>query len=133
MTSAPAARTFGAMRAGPGDYPFDLGAVRTIMGCPAYSTAYHACVEGDRMIVRLMRKPSDTCAEPHCHPNEQRIHLVEGTFRSTIGGKTIEAAPGAVIYIPADAVHSGGATSDCDFVFFAVKDDSHSLHGIKVS
>jgi quercetin dioxygenase-like cupin family protein len=132
MTSAPAARAPGAMRAGPGAYLFDLGAVQTIMGGPAYSTAFRACVEGDRMIVRLMRKPSGTCAEPHYHPNEQRIHLVEGTFRNTIGGKTIEARPGAVIYIPADTIHSGGATADCDFVFFAVKDDSHSLHGIKV-
>jgi quercetin dioxygenase-like cupin family protein len=131
MTSAAAAHTPSAMRAGPSDYLFDLWTVQTIMGGPAYSTAYGPWVEGDRMIVRLMRKPAGTCAELHYHPNEQWIHLLEGTFRGAIGGKTIEAGPGAAIYIRADTIHSGGATADGDFVFFTVKDDSHSLHGIK--
>jgi len=57
--------------------------------------------------------------------------VLEGTFRGTIGGQTIEAKPGSVLYIPADTIHSGGATDEADVVFFTVKDASHSLHGIK--
>jgi quercetin dioxygenase-like cupin family protein len=36
-----------------------------------------------------------------------------------------------VVYVPANAVHSGKATPDADVVFFTCKDASHSLHGIK--
>ena len=125
------ARTPGATRAGPGDYVFDLGTVKSIMGGPAYSTAQGPCVEGERMIVGLMRMPAGTGAEPHSHPNEQWIYVLEGTFRGTSRGSTVEAKPGSVLYIPADTIHSGGATADADVVFFTVKDASHSLHGIK--
>ena len=127
----PQPRTPGATRAGPGDYLFDLGTVSSIMGGPAYSTANGPCVEGDRMIVGLMRMPAGTGAEPHSHPNEQWIYVLEGTFKGVVGGTPVEAKPGAVLYIPADTIHSGGATADSDLVFFTVKDASYGLHGIK--
>ncbi|MGN6570098.1 MAG: cupin domain-containing protein [Pseudolabrys sp.] len=131
MSSAPAPRTAGATRAAPGEYVFDFGTVAKIMGGPAYSTAHGPCVEGDRMIVALMRMPAGTGAEPHSHPNEQWIYVLQGTFRGTVGGKAVEAQPGSCLYIPAETIHSGGATADGDVVFFTVKDASHSLHGIK--
>src|ERR1700751_4077380 len=127
------ARTPGAKRAGPGEYLFDLAKVNHILGGPDYSTANGACVEGDRMIVGLMRMPAGTGAEPHSHPNEQWIYILEGTFHATVGGRAIEAKPGAVIYIPADVVHSGKAGADRDVVFFTVKDASHSLHGFRAA
>jgi len=133
MSEAPAARTPGATRAGPGQYMFDLGTVQKIMGGPAYSTAHGPCVEGDRMIVGLMRMKAGTGAEQHSHPNEQWIYILEGTFRAVIGDKPIEAKPGSVIYIPANTIHSGKATADGDVVFFTCKDASHSLHGIKAA
>ncbi len=129
--SASAARTPGAKRAGVGEYVFDLARVNHILGGPDYSTANGACVEGDRMIVGLMRMPAGTGAEPHSHPNEQWIYILEGTFRARIGDREIEARPGSVVYVPADVVHSGGATSEADVVFFTVKDASHGLHGMK--
>ncbi|MBO0717184.1 MAG: cupin domain-containing protein [Rhizobiales bacterium] len=131
--AAPPARTPGAKRAGAGEYLFDLAKVNHILGGPDYSTANGACVEGDRMIVGLMRMPAGTGAEPHSHPNEQWIYILEGTFHATVGGKAIEAKPGAVIYIPANAVHSGKAGADRDVVFFTVKDASHSLHGFRAA
>ena len=132
-TAAAAARTPGAKRAGPGEYLFDLAKVNYILGGPDYSTANGACVEGDRMIVGLMRMKAGTGAEPHSHPNEQWIYVLEGIFRASIGGKEIDVKPGSVVYIPANTVHAGKATTDGDVVFFTVKDASHSLHGIKAT
>ena len=126
-----AARTPGAKRAGPGEYVFDLTKVNHILGGPDYSTANGSCVEGDRMIVGLMRMPAGTDAEPHSHPNEQWIYILEGTFHAMVGGQTIEAKSGSVIYVPAGVIHSGRAGAEADVVFFTVKDASHGLHGVK--
>jgi quercetin dioxygenase-like cupin family protein len=133
MSSPAVARTPGAKRAGAGEYLFELTKLNSIKGGPAYSTAEGSCVEGDRMIVALMRMAAGTGAEPHSHPNEQWIYILEGTFRAKIGDKSVEAKPGSVLYIPADMVHSGKATADGDVVFFTVKDASHSLHGDKAA
>jgi len=133
VNTSTAARTPGAKRAGPGEYLFDLAKVNHILGGPDYSTANGACVEGDRMIVGLMRMPAGTGAEPHSHPNEQWIYILEGTFHATIGGQDVEARPGSVLYVPADVVHSGQASPAGDVVFFTVKDASHGLHGTKAA
>jgi quercetin dioxygenase-like cupin family protein len=133
MSEAAVARTPGAKRAGPGEYLFDLAKVNHIMGGPDYSTANGACVEGDRMIVGLMRMPAGTGAEAHSHSNEQWIYILEGTFRAKIGDREVEAKPGSVLYIPSNTIHSGKATAERDVVFFTVKDASHSLHGVKAA
>jgi quercetin dioxygenase-like cupin family protein len=127
----PIARTPGAKRAGPGEYVFDLGKVNHIKGGPDYSSVEGGVVEGDRMIVALMRMPAGTGAEAHSHPNEQWIYILEGTFRARIGDAEVEAKPGSVVYVPSNVVHSGKATTDGDVVFFTVKDASHGLHGMK--
>jgi mannose-6-phosphate isomerase-like protein (cupin superfamily) len=129
---ATVARTPGATRAGEGEYLFELAKVNHILGGPDYSTANGSCVEGERMIVALMRMPAGTGAEPHSHPNEQWIYILEGTFRATVGGQQVEATPGSVLYIPSNTIHSGKASPEGDVVFFTCKDASHSLHGIKV-
>ena len=91
---APAARTRGAKRAGPGEHLFDLATVNHMLGGPDYSSANGSVVEGERMIVALMRMPAGTGAEPHSHPIEQWIYVLEGTFKATVGGKDIEGFPG---------------------------------------
>ena len=126
-------RTPGAKRAGPGEYLFDLATVNHILGGPDYSTANGAVVEGDRMIIGLMRMPAGTGAEAHSHPNEQWIYILQGTFKASVGGTEVTAKAGSVIYIPSNMVHSGQATPDSDVVFFTCKDASHSLHGIKAA
>ena len=133
MSSQPVARTPGATRAAPGQYLFELGSAEKIMGGPDYSTAQGPCVEGDRMIVGLMRMAAGTGAEPHSHPNEQWIYVLEGTFRATIDGQQVDAKPGSVVYIPANTMHAGKATPEADVVFFTCKDASHNLHGIKAT
>src|ERR1019366_9518637 len=133
MSAQPAPRTPGATRAAPGEYVFDLASLQKIMGGPAYSTAHGSCVEGDRMIVGLMRMNAGTGAEPHSHPNEQWIYILQGTFHASIGGKEFDVKPGSVVYIPANTIHAGKAMADGDVLFFTVKDGSHSLHGIKAA
>jgi quercetin dioxygenase-like cupin family protein len=130
---ATAARTPGAKRAGPGEFLFDLARVNHIKGGPDYSSVEGGVVEGDRMIVALMRMPAGTGAAAHSHPNEQWIYILEGTFKAKVGDKEIEARPGSVVYVPSNVVHSGVATPEADVVFFTVKDASHSLHGIKAA
>ena len=127
------ARTPGAKRAGPGEHVFDLGKVNQIKGGPDYSSVFGGVVEGDRMIVALMRMPAGTKADLHSHPNEQWIYILEGTFQAQVDGKKVEASAGSLVYIPANAVHGGSATPDKDVVFFTCKDASHSLHGIKAA
>ena len=126
-------RTPGAKRAGPDEYCFDLANIPKVHGGPDYTTATGPCVEGDRMIVALMRMPAGTGAEPHSHPNEQWIYIVEGTFAANIDGKEIEAKPGMVLYIPSNIVHSVKATREADGVFFTVKDASHGLQGSRAT
>lgn len=111
---------------------FNFGAVNQIMGGPDYSPVYGGCVEGDRMIIALMTAPAGKFSEPHSHPNEQWIYILQGRMVLNVDGKDHEAGVGDAIYIPADTVHWGGAVGDADAVFFTVKDSSHSLHGIKL-
>jgi quercetin dioxygenase-like cupin family protein len=133
MSPAPVARTPGAKRAGPGEHVFDLAKVNHIKGGPDYSSVEGGVVEGDRMIVALMRMPAGTGAQAHSHPNEQWIYILEGTVRGKVGDKSVEAKAGSVVYVPSNVVHSMQATTDRDVLFFTCKDASHSLHGVKAA
>lgn len=130
-SSDQAARTPGAKRAAPGEYYFDIAKLNSIMGGPEYSTAFGGCVEGERMMVALMHMPAGTGSEPHSHPNEQWVYILEGVMDSVVDGKQQLVSTGGVIYIPADTIHHATATPENDVVFFTVKDTSHGLHGIK--
>ena len=126
------ARTPGAHRAQAGEYVFNFSKINQILGGPDYSPVFGGCVEGDRMIVALMTAPAGKVSEPHSHPNEQWIYVLEGVLELIVDGVTHTANPGDVIYIPANTVHCGGTPMGIDVKFFTVKDASHSLHGIKV-
>jgi hypothetical protein len=69
-TPPPVARTLGAKRAGPGEHFFDLSQVAEVHGGPAYTTATGHCVEGDRLIIALMRMSAGTGADPIRSPCE---------------------------------------------------------------
>lgn len=126
-----AARTPGAHRAQKGEHMFQLSEINHLPGGPDYSTAHGSCVEGDRMMIALMKMPAGTGAEPHSHPNEQWIFVLEGKMRMTVDGDVVEAGPGGAIYIPSNALHEAKSVGDLDAVFFTAKDTTHSLHGIK--
>lgn len=125
------ARTPGAKRGGAGNYFFELAKIDPIMGGPEYSSVFGACVEGDRIVVALMRMPAGTGSEPHSHPNEQWVYVLEGTMESMVDGKQQLVKPGTLVYIPANTIHHAKATPDADVVFFTAKDTSYGLYGIK--
>ena len=79
--------TPGATRAGGGEYVFDFAEVNQIPGGPEYSPVFGGCVEGDRMIVALMRAPAGKMGDPHSHPNEQWIYVLDGHFEFRIDGQ----------------------------------------------
>ncbi len=133
MTSKEGARTPGALRAEPGRYVYELAKIDPILGGPAYSTAEGVCVEGDRMMIALMRMAKGTGAVAHSHPNEQWIYIMQGVFHATVGGVKHSVPAGSVIYIPSNTIHEGRAGEDQDVLFFTCKDTSHSLHGIKAA
>ena len=101
------------------------------MGGPAYSPVFGGCVEGDRMIVALMRYPAGQPSDAHSHPNEQWIFILEGELEMEFDGKWFKAKRGDVFYVPAGKVHKARNESRGDCVFFTCKDASHGLHGIK--
>jgi quercetin dioxygenase-like cupin family protein len=126
-----AALTPGAKKAGAGEYVFDFNQLNQIMGGPGYSPVFGGCVEGERMIVALMRAPAGKMGDPHSHPNEQWIYVLEGEFEFRIDGQVHSVGAGGLIYVPANRIHQGGATAARDAVFFTCKDASHGLHGFK--
>lgn len=49
----------------------------------------------------------------HHHINEQIMHVVEGQFEFTLGGKTATYQSGDVVIIPSNVPHSGKALTPC--------------------
>ncbi len=125
------AKTPGAKLAGPGEYVFDMNHVNRIMGGPAYSPVFGGCVEGERMIVALMRYPAGKPSDAHSHPNEQWIFILEGELEMNFDGKWHKGGPGHAFYVPANKVHQARNEGSKDCVFFTCKDASHGLHGAK--
>ena len=49
---------------------------------------------------------------PHSHPFEQVVYIVQGRVIFTIGEESVEAGPGSVIRIPPDVVHYAEPVGD---------------------
>ena len=60
-----ATKTAGAIKAGDGQYTFDLAKLAKIDAGPGYSTAHGPVVEGERIQIGLIRMPRGTGARPH--------------------------------------------------------------------
>ncbi|WP_239025102.1 cupin domain-containing protein [Rhodoligotrophos defluvii] len=115
----------------PGEYFFEMAGLDEVQGGPDYSSAVGTAVVGERMMTALMRMPAGTGSDPHSHPNEQWIFVLQGTLEMFVGETSRLATPGMAIYIPADIVHHARVSGDDDVVFFTVKDTSHGLHGTR--
>ena len=120
------------IKAGNGEYLFELARLNQVDGGPDYSTAAGSLVEGERFMMGLMRMPKGTGASPHSHPNEQWVYIIDGHLAFECDGVKGEARPGSLLYFPPNSVHSTLASSDRDVVFLTGKDRSHGLWGIPV-
>lgn len=71
----------------------------------------------------LIRKGSN--APVHLHPHEQITYVLNGEFEFTLDGETRILKPGVAAVIPANAIHSGKALTDCHLldVFYPVRED----------
>ncbi len=98
-----------------------------------YSTAIGTWVDGERIIFGEIRIPAGTKAEPHSHPNEQFIIVLEGRTRFVIGGEEKEVGKGEIVYIPANVIHSTEVVGDEDLLFITAKDTSWGIQGIPAS
>lgn len=49
---------------------------------------------------------------PHRHPFEQIVYIVQGRMRFVVGGEVIEAEAGSVIRVPPDVEHYGEPIGD---------------------
>ena len=127
------ARTPGAKRAQGGEFLFNLRTINQIMGGPGYSPVFGGCVEGDRMIVALMRYPAGQPSDAHSHPNEQWIFILEGELEMEFDGQWRKGKPGDVFYVPAGKIHKAANNGTQDVVFFTCKDAVHGLHGTKAA
>jgi quercetin dioxygenase-like cupin family protein len=112
------------------EYFFEMTKLDEVLGGPKYSSALGTAIEGEKMMIALMRMAAGTGSEPHSHPNEQWIFLLEGTLDMNVGGKVQGAKPGTAIYVPGNTMHHAKVRGDKDVVFFTVKDTSWGLHGI---
>src|SRR5262245_4519273 len=92
------------VKAGRGRHIFELAGLSKVEAGPGYSTAAGALVEGERMMIGLMRMPRGTGALPHRHPNEQWAYVLEGTLKVDIDGRKWDAKTGSLVFIPANAV-----------------------------
>ena len=123
-------RNQGATKAGEGRFVFDLGKLQSIKVGEGYSPAEGPVVEGERMQVGLITIKRGTVSAPHSHPNEQWTYVLKGRARVFVAGQPEAlAAPGTLIYAPANVVHSVEALPDEDLLFFTVKDLSHGIVG----
>jgi quercetin dioxygenase-like cupin family protein len=120
------------IKAGSGRHIFELAALNKVDAGPGYSTAAGALVEGERMMIGLMRMPRGTGALPHSHPNEQWAYVLEGTLKVEIDGRKWDAKTGSLVFIPANAVHALVASTEGDAVFLTAKDTSHGIAGTAV-
>ena len=123
--------TPGATKGGNGAYAFKMADLKQMDLGPTYAPTNGSVVEGERMMVGLARIPKGTISQPHWHPNEQWMYILEGRAEMKVEGHAVVGTPGMVVYIPANAIHEARAAGDCDLVFFTCKDRSHGIAGIK--
>ncbi|MGM0590047.1 MAG: cupin domain-containing protein [Halobacteriota archaeon] len=122
-------KTAGAIKAGAGNYLFDLAELSGIDAGPDYSTAHGAVVEGEQIQVGVMNMTAHTGARMHSHPNEQFSYYLQGESHNVIDGQERDVSAGWLRVTPANTEHKAYAISDEDVYFFVAKDLSHSIVG----
>ncbi|MEQ8194493.1 MAG: cupin domain-containing protein, partial [Rhodospirillales bacterium] len=95
------------------------------------STAQNHLIESKYLYFNLNRKALGTGSEPHYHPNELVIFVVEGKINALIGKDRKVIKPGTLGIVPPNARHSFKATEDGDCAYLYIKENSWGLVGIR--
>ncbi len=122
-------KTDGAHKADANHTHFDMKSLTKINAAEGYGQTLGPVIEGELTTVGLMTIASGGEAKPHSHPNEQWIYIIEGRVKTTIDGRTIEAGPGELIYLPPNSVHGTRVISEQDCTFFTCKDLRSGIRG----
>ncbi len=76
------------------------GFLARIIHTDLQSISYVRCLEG-------------AVLPPHKHTEEQVLNLISGDMEVTVEGETRRCAPGSVIHIPSNAIHTVTAITEC--------------------
>ena len=110
-------------------YYYDTKLMKKAEAGRGYSTAVGAWVEGERIIFGDICIPAGTKAEPHSHPNEQFIIVLQGRIQYDIDGDEKIVGKGEIVHIPPNVIHSAEVIGDEDFLFITAKDTSWGIRG----
>ncbi len=130
--AARATKTEGAYKGGKGNYFFDVANLKGLDAGPGYAPTFGPVVEGELTQVGVMVIPAGQSSDPHTHPNEQWIYLLQGRLRAVVDGQEREIGPGELMYIPANIVHNVDVLPGGDAHFFTCKDLRHGIAGTRV-
>ena len=122
-------KTDGAYKAGDGAYVFNVEELEGIMAGPEYAETFGPVVEGELTQVGIMKLPAGQSSDPHFHPNEQWIYVLEGNLEAVVDGQESQVGPGGLIYIPANVVHNVTVSPERDCHFFTCKDMRSGIAG----
>ena len=86
---------------------------------------------GDDVLLVMNKIEPGMDINPHRHPFEQVVYIVEGRVRFHIGDDVMEAGPGSLIRIPPDVMHYAEPIGDEPAlnldVFAPIRDDYRHL------
>jgi len=67
---------------------------------------------GDNVLLVMNWLQPGMQTNPHRHPFEQIVYVVQGRMRFVVGDEVVEAGPGSVIRVPPDVLHYGEPIGD---------------------
>ncbi len=86
---------------------------------------------GDDVLLVMNKIEPGMDINPHSHPFEQVVYIVEGRVKFYVGDEEMEAGPGSLIRIPPDVVHYAEPIGDEPTlnldVFAPIRDDYRHL------
>ena len=92
---------------------------------------------GDDVLLVMNKIEPGMDINPHKHPFEQVVYIVEGRVRFHVGDDVMEAGPGSLIRIPPDVMHYAEPIGDEPAlnldVFAPIRDDYRHLVEYQIS
>lgn len=79
---------------------------------PQHSRAYGELLTGRSIEVGRLRFKKGEGANPHQHPQEQIMYVIEGRLRVTLDGDTTELGPGEAFHATPMLLHNVTALED---------------------